>query len=61
MPEGKAAMQNFFVSILVKVLGDPKVQALLLQVVARLAAILLPKLAAVIPGAVAAGIKDSAI
>jgi len=50
-------MQNFFVAVLVKLLSDPKVQALLLQVVDRLAVILLPKLAAVIPGAVAAGIK----
>ena len=50
-------MQSFFASVLIKVLSDPKVQALLLQIVDRLAAILLPKLAAVIPAAVAAGIK----
>jgi hypothetical protein len=50
-------MQSFFAAILIKVLADPKVQELLLQIIDRLAAQLLPKLAAVIPGAVAAGIK----
>jgi hypothetical protein len=50
-------VQNFLVSILVKLLSDPKVQAFLMQIVDRLAETLLPKLAAVIPAAVAAGIK----
>jgi hypothetical protein len=50
-------VNGFFAAILIKVLADPKVQELLLQIVDRLAAQLLPKLAAVIPAAVGAGIK----
>jgi hypothetical protein len=50
-------VQSFIISILIKLLSDPKVQDLLFRVVDRLAEILLPKLASVIPAAVAAGIK----
>jgi hypothetical protein len=50
-------VQNFLVGVLVKLLADPKTQEFLLKVVDRLAEVLLPKLAAVVPAAVAAGIK----
>lgn len=50
-------MQKFVVGVLLKVLQDPKTQAFLLQMVDRVVELLLPKLASVIPAAVAAGIK----
>lgn len=50
-------MQNFLAGVLMKLLADPKTQDFLLKIVDRLAAFLLPKLAAVIPAAFAAGVK----
>lgn len=50
-------MKKFLISVMVGVLSDPKVQEFLLQIVDRLGALLLPKLGAIIPAAVGAGIK----
>jgi hypothetical protein len=50
-------VQNFIAGILIKLLADPKTQEFLLKIVDRLAEFLLPKLAAVIPAAFAAGVK----
>jgi hypothetical protein len=50
-------VQKFVVGVLLKLLADEKVQAFLMQIVDRLAEVLLPKLASVVPAAVAAGIK----
>lgn len=52
-------MQGFVLNILVKLIADPKVQEFLLQVVERLAALLFPKLAALIPAAVGSAVKTA--
>lgn len=50
-------MQKFLLNLLVAALKNDDIRAFLFEVVDRISATLLPKLAAVIPGAVAAGIK----
>lgn len=50
-------MQGFLAGVAVKTLTDPQIQALLLKVADRIADALLPKLAAIIPAAVGAGMK----
>lgn len=50
-------MQAFILKLLVAAVQNPDIRAFLLEVVDRLATTLLPKLAAVIPAAVGAGIK----
>jgi hypothetical protein len=50
-------MQTFILALIVKAVQNDKIRTFLFEVVDRLAAVLLPKLASVIPVAVGAGIK----
>jgi len=50
-------VQTFLLKLLVAALQNPDIRAFLFTIVDRMTAALLPKLAAVIPAAVAAGIK----